>query len=62
MVKYERNSIVVERDGRILNRFGKIRSMQVYNRIEGYLTWYRSTPAKRTLPGYGECLQIKVNG
>ena len=60
VVKYERNSIVVERAGRILNHFRRIRGMQAYNRIEGYLTWYRSTPAERTLPGYGERLQIKL--
>ena len=61
MVKYERNSVVVERNGRILYRFRRIRMMQVYNRIEGYRTWRISAPAERTLPGYGEYLHFNNN-
>jgi len=52
-VKYKKNTIFVVRDGKILNRFRRIRMMQVYNRIEGYLTYYHSAPSSRTLPGYG---------
>ena len=58
MVKYEDKVITVERGGRVLYKFQNIRVLQVYNRIEGHLTFYRSsTPTGRNFPGYGEnCL------
>ena len=55
VVKYRQSNIYVEQDGKIVNHFRRIRTMQVYNRIEGYLTYHRSAPSNRTLPGYGEC-------
>ena len=61
VVKYEDNVITVERGGRILYKFLNIRVLQVYNRIEGHLTFYgSSTPSGRNFPGYGENSILKV--
>ena len=55
VVKYEDNTIIVEQGGVVLYKFRNMRVLQVYNRIEGYLTFYgSSTPSGRTFPGYGE--------
>ena len=55
VVKYENNVITVEREGRILHKFQNIQVLQVFNRIEGYLTFYsNSMPQERNFPGYGE--------
>ena len=55
VVKYEDNVLIVERGGKILYKFLNMRVLQVYNRIEGYLTFYSSsTPQGRNFPGYGE--------
>ena len=55
MVKYEKGVIFVEHNGTIVNRFTKIRTLDVYNKIEGYLTFFGgSTSPGRTFPGYGE--------
>lgn len=55
VVKYEDNVLIVKREGRILYKFLNIRVLQVYNRIEGYLTFYSSSmPRERNFPGYGE--------
>ena len=60
VVKYEDNVLIVEREGRILYKFVNIRVLQVFNRIEGYLTFYSSsTPKGRNFPGYGEDSFIK---
>ena len=55
VVKYENKVLTVEREGKILYKFLNIRVLQVFNRIEGYLTFYSSsTPQGRNFPGYGE--------
>ena len=59
VVRYTDNTItVVERKGKTLYKFENIKVLQVYNRIEGYLTFPGgSSPRGRTFPGYGELFQ-----
>lgn len=56
MVRYADNTIaVVERKGETLYKFENIKVLQVYNRIEGYLTFLGdSSPRGRSFPGFGE--------
>lgn len=55
MVEYEDYTLLVERGEKVLYRFKNIRVLQVFNRIEGYLTFYgSSTPKGRNFPGHGE--------
>ena len=57
MVRYRNRVLVVEHKGRIIHRFRSIAKLQVHNRIEGYLNFYRSaSPSGRGFPGYGECV------
>ena len=61
MLKYEDNTLIVEEREKILHKFKNIQVLQVFNRIEGYLTFYnRSSPTGRTFPGYGEHLNNNV--
>lgn len=57
VVRYTDNTItVVERSkGEILYKFENIKVLQVYNRIEDYLTFSgSSSPRGRSFPGHGE--------
>lgn len=55
VLKYQDNTLIVEEDGKALYTFKNMRVLQVFNRIEGYLTFYgSSTPPGRTFPGYGK--------
>lgn len=57
VVRYTDNTItVIERkSGEFLYKFENIKVLQVYNRIEGYITFPgSSSPRGRTFPGYGE--------
>ena len=64
VVKYEQFTLtVVEQSGseaRNLYRFENIEVFQVYNRIEGFLTFHESTaPAGRTFRGYGKFMHAE---
>lgn len=64
VVRYADNTIaVVEREGKTLYKFENIKVLQVYNRIEGYLTFPgSSSPRGRSFPGYGELMaSFKLN-
>ena len=56
VVRYTDNTItVVDRKGETLYKFENIKVLQVYNRIEGYLTFSGgSSPHGRSFPGFGE--------
>ena len=57
VVRYTDNTIIVaERKGEALYKFENIKLLQVYNRIEGRLTFRSSSPRGRLFPGYGELL------
>lgn len=57
VVTYTDNTIIVaERKGEALFKFENIKLLQVFNRIEGHLTFRSSSPRGRTFPGYGELL------
>ena len=59
VLKYVDNTLIVEEKGYPVYKFKGIKVLQVYNRIEGYLTFYgSSTPHGRTFPGYGEYLAM----
>lgn len=59
VVRYSDNTItVVEQKGKTIYKFENIKVLQVFNRIEGYLTFPGgSSPRGRTFPGYGELFQ-----
>ena len=52
-VVYEGHEVVVRIGGVIIQRFPGITVLQVYNDIEGPLTFYSSANG-RTFPGYGK--------
>ena len=55
VLKYEDNTLIVEESGKVLYQYKSIQVLQVFNRIEGYLTFYgSSSPSGRAFPGYGE--------
>ena len=59
VLKYVDNTLIVEEKGNPVQKFKDIKVLQVYNRIEGYLTFYGSSnPHGRTFPGYGEYLAM----
>ena len=61
VVLYRGNTIVVEQEGKPPFKFNDVKVLQVYNRIEGYLTFFgSSSPPGRIFPGYGELFQ-KLN-
>lgn len=54
LVRYENLTVTVERGGMVLYRFKNIEVLQVYNRVEGFLTFYGSVvPSGRAFKGHG---------
>ena len=55
VIKYVHNTLIIEEKAYAVHKFKGIKVFQVYNRIEGYLTFYgSSSPLGRKFPGYGE--------